>query len=239
MFFLKRMAMVAVFALFGGALLAPSAKATLTFDLNTANISGLTGPYAMADVTLVDATHASILFTALNDGTYFYPFIDGGAAAVNVNAPTFTLSIPTYTSVPGFGPPTFDSWGSGNNNGWGNFAARLKNGDGSSTPASTIAFIVTNTGGTWSSESDVLTPNNAGVKVSAHQSPCLITDCTGTIGTPATFFSAGRERGSSEPPPTEIPEPAGVAATGIGFAALGLIRRQRKRSKSGDRAAAA
>src|SRR5512147_2912012 len=68
-----------------------SADTLFTIDNPNVALSGFAGPYATADVHLVDATHATITFTSLT--TNGITFLMGGAQAVdvNVNATSWTV----------------------------------------------------------------------------------------------------------------------------------------------------
>src|ERR1051325_7013906 len=79
---------------------------SITFDITDGNLSGYSGPYALVTVKLTSSTTATISFTSLNDGTYLYLMGDGGSAAVNVNATSFTVSDISGVnySVPAFTP---------------------------------------------------------------------------------------------------------------------------------------
>jgi hypothetical protein len=139
-----------------------------------------------------------------------YHFIDSSAAAVQVNASTFTFAILNDTS--------FLNFSSGDNvNGFGTFNLVVNNTDGWADRVDTISFTVTNTSGTlWSSPSDVLafnghTQNGGPFDAAAH---------VATEGGSLTFFVA------ENTPLTPVPDGGATAMLmGLGLTTLGLVRR--------------
>src|SRR5467141_3436150 len=75
----------------------------LTISLSTGNpgISGFPGPYGTVGVTQTDSTHATILFTALDSPNTLFSYLFGaqGAAGVNVNAGSFSVSSASCTAT--------------------------------------------------------------------------------------------------------------------------------------------
>ena len=139
-----------------------------------------------------------------------YHFIDSSAAAVQVNASSFTSAILNDTS--------FLNFSSGDNvNGFGTFNLVVNNTDGWADRVDTISFTVTNTSGTlWSSPSDVLafnghTQNGGPFDAAAH---------VATEGGSLTFFVA------ENTPLTPVPDGGATAMLmGLGLTTLGLVRR--------------
>jgi hypothetical protein len=83
------------------------ASADFIFELTTGNsaISGFTGPYATVDVHLTDSTHATITFASLAAAGNIYLMGTAGAAAVNVNASSFSVgSFSASNAGTGFSP---------------------------------------------------------------------------------------------------------------------------------------
>lgn len=198
---------------------------TRTFNLAAFNVSGFTGPYVNVKIELNSATTATLTFTSLYNGTYSFLMLDGSAAAVNVNATSFTKAFVSATQVPGFGapsptspPPPGAPWGSGQVDGWGKFNLTLNLNDGFGSPASKIVFTITNTSGSWgSSASNVLALNNAGHDAASHVGVCqgAISACTPYQSGLTGFVST--------------PEPGAVGVFSIGLlVAGGLIARLRK-----------
>jgi hypothetical protein len=129
------------------------AKADFISTLNVGNdaISGFPGPYGTVTVSLSGQV-ATITFSANTAGGFW--FIDGGAAAVQVNASSFTPNIVTDAD--------FKQFDSGNVDGFGSFNLVIDN-NNASTLVDTIVFTVENTSVTlWASASDVLAFNSGG-----------------------------------------------------------------------------
>jgi hypothetical protein len=206
-----------------------TAKATISFDLDTGNsaISGFTGPYATVSVTLVDPTHATITFTSQTHDGNIYLLGDGSSVAVNVNATTFTLGTITGSNAgTGFTPGPYSDGGSGNVNGFGVFNQTINSFDGFTHSSDTITFALTNTSGTWSGDANVLTANSNGALAAAH---IFVTSspANASNGALATGFAAGSGGGN---PPQEVPAPPGLLllASGVPALFLGRLLRRRK-----------
>src|SRR4029079_18364794 len=71
---------------------AQSASAAIVFDISFGNpgLAGYTGPYAQVTIDLTSSTTANISFASLTNGGNVYLLGSNGAAAVNVNAATWT-----------------------------------------------------------------------------------------------------------------------------------------------------
>lgn len=149
---------------------APIASAdTLTLSIGNSAISGFAGPYARADVNLIDPTHAMITFTSLTNAGNIYLLGDGGSVAVNVNATSWTLGTITGSNAgTGFTPGSYSDGGAGNEDGFGSFNQTINSFDGFSHSSDLIGFVLTNTGGTWASAGNVLTANADGYLAAAH-----------------------------------------------------------------------
>src|SRR5438046_426259 len=66
---------------------------TFSFLLTTGNLGPtVTGPFAEVTVNRTSSTTATITFHSLTNGGYTYLMGDGGSAALNVNATSFTAS---------------------------------------------------------------------------------------------------------------------------------------------------
>src|SRR5579864_3842798 len=65
---------------------------TSTLGTGNSDISGYTGPYGTVTIDLTSPTTADITFVSDNVGTNNFYFIDGGSAAVEVNATSWTVS---------------------------------------------------------------------------------------------------------------------------------------------------
>ena len=166
-------------------LIVPEFQSTLNVGNSDLTGNGFQPPYGTVDVTLIGQT-ATITFTAAAG----YSFGDGKAVDVEVNSTNFTPNIASVTESP---PPSdFDSFGSGQVDGFGNFNLKLNNHD-FSAGFTTISFTVTNNSLVlWTTPSDVLTFNASGFDAAAHirstvNNPTGITGFAGEgFGTPST-----------------------------------------------------
>jgi len=147
------------------------AKADFIFNLTVGNsaISGFPGPYASVDVHLTDPTHATITFTSLTNGGNIYLFGDGSTVAVNVNATSWTVSgISSSNSGTGFTSGPVTNGGSGNVDGFGVLNQTFNSFDGYTHSSNVVSFTLTNTSGTWASDTTVLVNNDHGAMAAAH-----------------------------------------------------------------------
>lgn len=196
---------------------AASATTTYSLDLGNAAISGFPTPYGSVSVNLVDAMTATIDFTAATTGGFKYFFIGAQAADVNVNATTWTLS-----GLTGNGGALSDG-GSSNVDGHGVFNQTIDQFDGFGQASTEISFTLTNTSGTWASDSSVLIANDDGHTVAAHIAVCVLADnptCNSELGAIATGFATN---GGGV-----IPEPATWAMMILGFGGIGAMLRRRR-----------
>jgi VPDSG-CTERM motif len=188
------------------------AKADAIQSILDTGPGGSTGiNYGTVTVSLTGQT-ATITFEA--NTALDYHFIDSSAAAVQVNASTFSAAIVNDTA--------FDHFSSGDTvNGFGTFNLVINNTDGWADRVNTIIFTVTNTSATlWSSASDVLAFNghlqNGGpFDAAAH---------VATAGGSLTFFVAEHGAGVNVPDGG-----ATVMLLGTALGALGMARRFLKR----------
>jgi len=204
-----------------------SASADYTFDLSSANtaISGYAGPYGHVDVHLTDSTHATVTLTSLTAGGNIYLFGDGSTMALNVNATTFTATGITGSNAgSGFTNVSGDStaqYGSQNVDGFGSFNLTINTFDGFDHAVDKLTFSLTNTSGTWSSDTNVLTsngsPNNAvaAAHVFVTKSPAVQSN-----GALATGY-AGSEGSVS------VPAPSTLALAFAGLGACGFVGMRR------------
>jgi hypothetical protein len=188
-----------------------AASALTTYTIGTGNsaISGFPGPYGTVGVTLTNNTTANIVFTS---NTPQFWFLGAQAADVNVNATSWTLS-----NLLENGAGTASNGGSNQADGAGFFNQTIDLTDGFTDRASSISFTLTNTSGTWGSDSTVLIGNNLGNTVAAHIGVCTTSPCTGFA---ATGFGTNTGGG--------IPEPATWAMMIVGFGGIGAMMRRRR-----------
>jgi hypothetical protein len=181
--------------------------------LNTGNvaISGYPVPYGTVNVNLVDSTHATIDFLSATAAGYY--FTSAQVADVNVNATSWTLSALTGNGG------ALTNGGANTADGWGNFNQTTDQFDGYSSRSSTISFTLTNTSGSWLTDSAVLTPNASGNTVAAHIGVCADAGCT-------SFVSTGFATNGG--PGVTVPEPATWAMMILGFGGIGALLRRRR-----------
>jgi hypothetical protein len=206
-----------------------SIRADNIFDLSTGNsaISGFPGPYAQVDVHLIDSTHATITFTSLTNSGNIYLMGDGGTVGVNVNATSWTLSNITGSNAgTGFTPGPYSDGGAGNEDGLGRYNQTINSFDGYTHSSDTVSFELTNTSGTWSSDTNVLTPTGTGGVAAAH---IFITTSPANAanGAIVTGFAAGTGGGGTNVGTT--PAPPGVVLMGAGILLMGLAGWSRRR----------
>jgi hypothetical protein len=139
----------------------PQANADIIdFDLGAGNsaISGFSGPYAQVEVNLTSSTTATITFTSLTSGGNIYLMGDGGTVGVNVNAASWSVSgLSSSNGGTGFSASQIANAGAKNEDGFGSFNQTFDSFDGFTHSSDTVSFTLTDTSGTWSSASSVLT----------------------------------------------------------------------------------
>jgi hypothetical protein len=222
---------------------------SVSFQLTDGNLSAYNGPYASVTVDLTSSTTAIITFTSLpgsssNCGSTgcYYLMGDGGSAAVNVNATSFSVSsISGANSLTGFTPGPYTT-GSGNEDGLGNYNLRIDGFDGWSHSADSITFTLTDISGTWASAYDVLIANNKGYDAAIHFFPCIVSGNVCLSSSPGANKSANSNGGTGyaagtapagpppfPPPPVAlVPIPAAAWLFGSGLIGLIVIARRRR-----------
>ena len=197
-----------------------SSKAdTISYQLSQGNppVAGFTGPYVDVLVDRTSTTTAQITFTSLSNGSETFLLGNGGSAAVNVNAASWSLSSILGINVgTGFAPGPFSDAGSGNQDGFGSFNQKIDSFDGYSHTSNVLDFVLTNLSGTWASAADVLTPNASGYVAAAHvfvDACATAADCDASTDALATGFA------------TTIPEPGTALLLALGLVGFGFRRR--------------
>ena len=101
--------------------------------------------------------------------------------------------------------------GSGNVSGFGSFNLTLTNNDGYQDAVNSVTFTLTNTGGTWSSASNVLIANSLGNFAAAH------VFATGASCNGACVTGFASNNGGSFTPEPNTAALLGLALFGLGF----------------------
>ncbi|HEX9048821.1 MAG TPA: VPDSG-CTERM sorting domain-containing protein [Verrucomicrobiae bacterium] len=198
----------------------PAKANTINYTLGIGNsaISGYTGPYGTVAVNLTDTTHATITFTALTGSGVDFLFAAHGAAAVNVNAASWTLSnIVGVNTYAGFTPGAYSDGGGAQEDGFGHFNQTIDSFDGYTHSATSLSFLLTDTSGAWASAADVLAVNNDGYVVAAHI--FVTTDPAMTERDALATGYAGND-------PPSVPD-GGATAPLLGMAVCGLAMMRR------------
>ena len=190
---------------------------SLGFDLNAANLSGLTAPYVHVDISWAGgspSSTATVTFTGLTSGGFTYLIGDGSAVALNTNG---VANSSGYSWTGGSGTTAFtqaDPPGTSTVDGFGVFNFTANDFDGFTRAVSSVTFTLTKSSGSWANAAGVLTPNSAGATAAAHIF-VVGSDCGGTICT--GYASNG----------TAVPEPGTLALVGSGLVGLGAAVRKR------------
>lgn len=197
---------------------------TSSVNIGNTGLNGFSGPFANVTVDRTSSTTATITFTSntVNGNIYLMGDDGSGAAAVNLNATSFSVSNITGTNAgTGFtvGPLTQSS---GSMDGFGNFNLAIDDFDGFTHSADTISFTVTDTSGTWASAASVLIANASGYDAATHT---FVTSSPANAANGAITTGFAAEKGGTTP----VPEPNSLASMGFGLAALGLFLGWRRR----------
>ena len=203
-------------------------RADVIYTLNTSNDTtvktgsgaGGPGPYAQVEIHLIDATHATAMFSGLNSFVFGEMGLDINASSFGISGLSFTLA-PGVTKTPDY---TIDLGGKVGS--VGNFALDyLSSPNGASDAVSSASFTILNKSGTWASDTNVLIERTV---------PAATLASFWTNGN--SFFASGGPSVSSARPcgpgttGAPVPEPVSMAVLlGVGMAGctLGYVRRRR------------
>jgi hypothetical protein len=147
---------------------AASAGFSLNIGVPNSELAQYPGPYGKVDIALTDSSHANITLTALDDvadGLY-YRFGSHGTFGLNFKGAVALDGLITASGPDG--DQTLTPGGAANEGGFKNFNFTLNDRGGDTHAVTSISFSVANTTGTWSSDSDVLTPNERGYLAAGH-----------------------------------------------------------------------
>jgi hypothetical protein len=197
-----------------GAFRVSADSTTITINLPNSGLSGDIGPYATVTIDLTSSTTATVKVDSLTNGGYLYRMGSNGAVDLNVNG-SYSLGTVTETGTTGLFTPSFKDNTPGTADGFGTFTLSLNNNDGFGDSATEISFILTNTSGTWSSATNVLTPNAKLNSVAVDLFACATT-CTSAEGATNGGFAS------------VSPEPASMLLFGTGLLAIGTVVRRRR-----------
>ena len=187
--------------------------------------AGCSAPFVDLTVTLISSTEASIGFTGLSNADYQYLMGDDSQAlGINVAASSFTVTNVSSTDLAGFSPITYhgaQNVETGLDDS-GDFNLILYgSGSGFSTASESISFDVNDTGGTWTSASQVLTSagNNEGYDAAVEVYACTLSggSCTTSDETAHGVVDAS---------PIPTPEPRSLFLLGGGMLAMALMMRR-------------
>jgi len=211
-----------------GALRCSADEVTLTLTFPD-SLGSAVGPYATVTINRTSTTTATVTFDSLSNGAAggnTYLMGNASAADLNVNG----IGVVTVSGLSGSNPLTgftpagivLADGGSGSVDGFGTFDLTIDdNGSNSFLDSATeITFTLTRSSGSWTSASNVLTPDAKGYEAAIHTIDCK--------GTPCTSASTHSNVGFAS-----TPEPRSMTLFGTGLLVMGFVlRRRNKQSRT-------
>jgi hypothetical protein len=207
---MRKILALTAMALLCAAPMAGAAPLVIDLTVPDAALVPYSSPYGTVTIDLTSATTATVTFAAWPSSTYL--FGGAGSTDLNVNATGFTA-----TGLTGYTTPTISYFSNGAVSQFGKLNLQIDNFDGFGDASTPMSFLLTNTGGTWSSVNDVLVNDATGYMAAGH---IFVPNATGSAAIMTGFA------GNGEIP--AVPEPASMLLLGSGLLGAGWFGRRRK-----------